>query len=60
MNAKIRVRVEIKGRRSDDDNATEYGLWGEVGLGLQYLIIAPFRAAKFFHGPPLADNHSQQ
>jgi len=57
--ATIRVREEIKARRSEISNATEYGLLGEVGLGLQYLITAPLRAANFFHGPPFAEIHDQ-
>lgn len=60
VKAMMRVRAEIKGRRSDNVSATEYELLGEAGLALQYLIAAPFRAAKFFHGPPLADIYCQQ
>ena len=60
VNAMMRVRAEIKGRRSDNVSATEYELLGETGLALQYLITAPFRAAKFFHGPPFADIYCQE
>jgi hypothetical protein len=58
--ATMRVREEIKGRRSGIANTTEYGLLGEVGLGFQYLITAPLRAANFFHGPTFAKIYDQR
>jgi hypothetical protein len=60
VKAMMHVRAEIKGRRSDNVSATEYELLGEASLALQYLIAVPFRAAKFFHGPPFADIYCQQ
>jgi hypothetical protein len=60
VNATMRVREEIKGRRSGIANATEYGFSGEVGLGFQYLITEPLRAANFFHGPTFAEIHDQR
>jgi hypothetical protein len=60
VKATMRVRAEIKGRRSDNASATEYELLGEASLvALQYLITAPLRAANFFHGPPFASIYCQ-
>ena len=53
-NATRRVLEEMSRRRSSILRLTEYGLLGDVGVGCQYLTIAPRRAASLFHGPLLA------